>query len=643
MAPMEAGRCGRSRARARVPLEARRAPRATSRLRVEQARRLPGLGLGNAGFGVSQKDYDLVTGKGYVLKIKSTGAKECAWSAPEFSNSIWLRKIEVSEVEIKVAPSLRDRDGARGRGRDLLRADPAGKLPWRCHGLADKGMAGAVHRQVSTCRAIRGAGGALGPRGEPCLRRRAGRSSMSPRGPGRLLHRAARAQRRRQDDAVLRSSRGSTTTAAGAIRVFGDDVRRASRRRRCAGSAWSSRAARSTSISASAQNLAYHAALHGIGRARPRGRGRGAARAASGSPTGRATRCAPCPAGRCAPRRDRARAAARAAPAPPRRADRRPRHRGARRHPRTGARPRRARTGSASSGRRISSTRSRRRPRRRAAQGPRAGARPGRGEWSRRRAPRPAGAPSMRLADAGRGGGQRGRVSAAASAAAPRLGLAGYLVCLNGIVWREVLRFVHQRERFFSALVRPLVWLFIFAAGFRSVLGVSIIPPYETYVLYEVYVTPGLIGDDPALQRHAVLALDGLRPRDRRDARPARQPLSALVPAHREADRRRSLVSLLQVYVFLLIAWFWEIEPPLARLPHGAAGLHAVGPDARRARPVPVLGHPAARELRGRHELRDLPDVLCLLGALSALAHPRSRARCSTRSAGSTPSPTRSS
>src|ERR687885_1604532 len=71
--------------------------------------------------------------------------------------------------------------------------------------------------------------------------------------------------------------------------------------------------------------------------------------------------------------------------------------------------------------------------------------------------------------------------------------LAQYAVCLKGIVWREALRFLHQRERFVAALVRPLVWLFIFAAGFRQVLGVSIIPPYETYVLYEVYITPGLI------------------------------------------------------------------------------------------------------------------------------------------------------
>jgi ABC-2 type transport system permease protein len=68
-----------------------------------------------------------------------------------------------------------------------------------------------------------------------------------------------------------------------------------------------------------------------------------------------------------------------------------------------------------------------------------------------------------------------------------------YAICLKGIVWREGLRFLHQRERFVAALVRPLVWLFIFAAGFRQVLGVSIIPPYETYILYEVYITPGLM------------------------------------------------------------------------------------------------------------------------------------------------------
>jgi len=68
------------------------------------------------------------------------------------------------------------------------------------------------------------------------------------------------------------------------------------------------------------------------------------------------------------------------------------------------------------------------------------------------------------------------------------------IYCFRGILIRESLRFLKQRSRFFAALVRPLVWLFIFAAGFRSVLGVSIIEPYQTYVLYEEYIAPGLLG-----------------------------------------------------------------------------------------------------------------------------------------------------
>ena len=62
--------------------------------------------------------------------------------------------------------------------------------------------------------------------------------------------------------------------------------------------------------------------------------------------------------------------------------------------------------------------------------------------------------------------------AATAAKPAPRFGVRNYLVCLKGIMFREGLRFVYQRERFISSLVRPLLWLFIFAAGFRQVLGV---------------------------------------------------------------------------------------------------------------------------------------------------------------------------
>ena len=144
----------------------------------------------------------------------------------------------------------------------------------------------------------------------------------------------------------------------------------------------------------------------------------------------------------------------------------------------------------------------------------------------------------------------------------PRLGFGAYLTCFNGIVWREVLRYLHQRERFLSALVRPLVWLFIFAAGFRQTLGVSIIPPYETYVLYEVFITPGLIGMIQlfnAMQSSLSMVYD-------RETGAMRTLLVSPFPRSFLLTSKLVggvAVSLLQVYAFLLVAYFWEIEPPL--------------------------------------------------------------------------------
>lgn len=138
---------------------------------------------------------------------------------------------------------------------------------------------------------------------------------------------------------------------------------------------------------------------------------------------------------------------------------------------------------------------------------------------------------------------------------------AHYLRCAGGIIAREGLRFAHQRERFIAALVRPLVWLVVFAAGFRNVLGVSITPPYETYVLYEVYIVPGLIG--------MVQLFNGMQS-------------SLSMVYDREMGSMRTLlvsplprwylllcklmagvaVSLFQVYAFLLIAKLFGVDLP---------------------------------------------------------------------------------
>ena len=136
-----------------------------------------------------------------------------------------------------------------------------------------------------------------------------------------------------------------------------------------------------------------------------------------------------------------------------------------------------------------------------------------------------------------------------------------YYRCLRGIVWREGLRFVNQRGRFVAALVRPLVWLVIFAAGFRFVLGVSIIPPYQTYIPYEEYIAPGLIGMIQLFQGMQS-SLSMVWDREMGSMRTLLvSPLprwyllvSKLVAA--------VIVSVLQSYVFLGIAYIWGIQPP---------------------------------------------------------------------------------
>lgn len=69
-----------------------------------------------------------------------------------------------------------------------------------------------------------------------------------------------------------------------------------------------------------------------------------------------------------------------------------------------------------------------------------------------------------------------------------------YWRALQAITSRETIKFWHQRGRLLSALVRPALWLLVFAAGFQNIFGVSIIPPYDTYIEYQVYVVPGLLG-----------------------------------------------------------------------------------------------------------------------------------------------------
>ena len=138
----------------------------------------------------------------------------------------------------------------------------------------------------------------------------------------------------------------------------------------------------------------------------------------------------------------------------------------------------------------------------------------------------------------------------------------GWWICAGGIIRREALRFIQQKERFFAALVRPLVWLFIFAAGFRAVLGLSITEPYQTYILYETYVVPGLcamIQLFNGMQSSLSMVYD-------RETGAMRTLLTSPYPRWFLLASKLSasvIVSLFQVYAFLAIAYVWGVEPPL--------------------------------------------------------------------------------
>ena len=136
-----------------------------------------------------------------------------------------------------------------------------------------------------------------------------------------------------------------------------------------------------------------------------------------------------------------------------------------------------------------------------------------------------------------------------------------WLTALRAILHREMLRFLGQRGRLVAALVRPLVWLFVFAAGFRAALGLSITPPYQTYITYETYIVPGLLGMIclfNGMQSSLSLVYD-------REMGSMRLLLTAPLPRWWLLFSKLlagTFVSVLQCYLFLGIAALWGIRPP---------------------------------------------------------------------------------
>jgi ABC-2 type transport system permease protein len=140
------------------------------------------------------------------------------------------------------------------------------------------------------------------------------------------------------------------------------------------------------------------------------------------------------------------------------------------------------------------------------------------------------------------------------------------LICLGAVGWREFLRFLNQPSRLIGALVRPLIWLLVFATGFRAALGVAIAPPYDTYITYSLYVLPGLVGMVQlfnAMQSSLSMVYD-------REMGSMRMLLTSPLPRWYLLCCKLlagMMVSVLQVYAFLAVAWLCgDDAPPLGYL-----------------------------------------------------------------------------
>jgi ABC-2 type transport system permease protein len=157
------------------------------------------------------------------------------------------------------------------------------------------------------------------------------------------------------------------------------------------------------------------------------------------------------------------------------------------------------------------------------------------------------------------------------------------LRAMRAVVGREINKFLRQPSRLASALVRPLLWFVVFSAGFHNVFGVSIVPPYDTYIEYKVYMVPGLLAMVAlfnGMQSSLSMVYD-------REMGMMRLLLTAPLPRGWLLAFKLlggTTLSLVQMLVFLLISWAFGVEFSWQHLPGllaamacGAALLAALG------------------------------------------------------------------
>jgi len=132
---------------------------------------------------------------------------------------------------------------------------------------------------------------------------------------------------------------------------------------------------------------------------------------------------------------------------------------------------------------------------------------------------------------------------------------------MRAVVARELFKFARQYGRLASAVVRPALWLIVFAAGMQNLFGVAPIEPYDTYIPYQEYIVPGLLG--------IVLLFNGMQSSLSlvydTEVGTIRLLLTAPLPRWYLLLCKMiagTLLSVVQCYAFLVVAWLVGIYIP---------------------------------------------------------------------------------
>ncbi len=110
----------------------------------KRAERLPPLqiGIGEDGYGMEPKSYDLETGKGYKLKVIATGLLQCDLVMRDFLDNVWIRRLAAGDVEFKVATISTVELDDEGEFELTFVPVRPGRYEWACEGLEAQGLTG---------------------------------------------------------------------------------------------------------------------------------------------------------------------------------------------------------------------------------------------------------------------------------------------------------------------------------------------------------------------------------------------------------------------------------------------------------------------------------------------------------------------